>query len=173
MESDRDLPHPPEALHPAFAEAVADAGPHDLGVSSGAPVPEIEPSVAAADAFVVEGVDASASAAVDPFVQAAVEERVLAGVEKPVLAAVSRPASWMGHAAGIAVAAVGGAAIVLTTLVPKGSITPASVPARSEPARAAALAPAGSAATTAPMSDPLGPTPRWHPSSEWTGGRKK
>src|SRR4051794_30401968 len=143
MESDRDLPLPPEALHPAFAEAVADAGPHDLGVSSGATVSEIEPSVAAGDGF----------------------------VEKPVLADVSSPASWMGHAAGIAVAAVGGAAIVLTMLVPKGSITSEPVPARPEPTRATDPKLAVSAATTAPMSGPLGRSPRWHPSSEWTGGR--
>ena len=180
MEPDPDLPLHDERLDAAFVEAVADAGPHDLGERGGAPIAAVH----AVNPRVPAAVEPSVAAAVDPLVPAAVESSGAAAVEPsgfgplvPAAVGPSVPAPrpwWLGHAAGMAVAGVGGAAIVLTMLVPSGHPTrhaaPGSDLARGAPARV----PAPAAVTTADRADVARPAaPAWRATAEWTGGRKK
>ena len=98
----------------------------------------------------------------------------MAPLPAPLVAAqASRPRAWsMGEVAGMAVAAVGGAAVVLTMMVPGVGVKDAGV-ARgvshaAAPAAPAAVHPAAAASAVAAKA-----TPRWRTTEEWTGGQRK
>jgi hypothetical protein len=173
MDADHDLPAHAEDLDAAFVEAVADVGPHDLAEpqpTADLPLRAPEPAPAAGDERDTAAGGERGSAAVDERERAAVEPRS------------RQSGQWIGQVAGISVAAVGGAAIVLTMLVPSTRDREPAAAGRPLAAtvdngsHAAALERPSAAVGEPPharVEKPLAPAPAWRLTDEWTGGRRK
>jgi hypothetical protein len=182
MDADHDLPAHAEDLDAAFAEAVADAGPHDLAEPqppADLPLRAAAPAPAAVDEPYLAAVDEREPAAVHESAPATDDQSVLAPVSERGDAAVvprsRHSGNWIGQVAGISVAAVGGAAIVLTMLVPS---TRGRDSASADRPVAAAVNTRDHAAVetreNATVNAAVAPSaPAWRLTDEWTGGRKK